>query len=187
MLISFPVFLQENPEAANLIRTTIDFYLTLQDHAGNFPCAMDETGNNARHELVHFCHGAPGAVYLFAKAFKLYKDDKYLQACIKCGDLVWTKGLLRKGPGICHGVAGSGYVFLIINQLLEGRDPKHVYRATKFAEFVDNPQFLREARRPDNPYSLYEGWAGTVCYLMDLLQPDTAEFPFFNLNVNYNA
>lgn len=184
MLISFPQFLNDNSDAANLIKGTIEFYLTLQDQTGNFPCAMDELGSQARHPdemLVHWCHGAPGAIYLFAKAYNVYKDDKFLQACLKCGELMWQRGLLRKGPGICHGVAGNGYVFLILNQLQEGKNPTHLYRAGKFAEFLEHPVFLKEARRPDSPYSLYEGWAGTVCYLMDLLQPETAEFPFFNV------
>ncbi len=188
MLISFPVFLNENPDAANAIKTTIDFYLGLQDPTGNFPCAMDETGRNQRRPedmLVHWCHGASGAIYLFSKAYHYYNEEKYLEACLKCGDLIWSRGLLRKGPGICHGVAGNGYVFLVIHQLLQGQDLKHLYRAGKFAEFLETPQFQAQARRPDNPYSLYEGWAGTVCYLMDLLQPEMAEFPFFNLNVSY--
>ncbi|CAL8102070.1 unnamed protein product [Orchesella dallaii] len=187
ILISFPAFLNENQEAAATIKATIDFYHTLQDPTGNFPCAMDETGPQSRHSdemLVHWCHGAPGAIYLFAKAYQVYGEQKYLDACMKMGDLMWTRGLLRKGPGICHGVAGNGYVFLVLNQLLEGKDPKQLYRARKFAEFLDCAQFLKEARRPDCPYSLYEGWAGTVCYLMDLLQPLAAEFPFFNLHVN---
>lgn len=84
-------------------------------------------------------------------------------------------------------MAGSGYVFLLINNLLDGKDPKHLYRALKFAEFLKNPTFLKEARRPDCPYSLYEGVAGTACFVLDLLQPIKAEFPFFNVYVNYNG
>lgn len=40
-----------------------------------------------------------GVVYLMAKAYLYWKEDKYLRSCIKCGDLVWIKGLLKKGPG----------------------------------------------------------------------------------------
>ena len=29
--------------------------------------------------------------------------------------------------------------------------------------------------------SLYEGTAGTVCFLADVLNPDDAEFPFFDI------
>ena len=58
-----------------------------------------------------------GVVYLFARAYKYFNDEKYLQACLRCGELTWQKGLLKKGPGICHGVAGSGYVFLLLYRL----------------------------------------------------------------------
>merc|ERR1712012_143191 len=130
----------------------------------------------AEHDLVHWCHGAPGVVYLFAKAYLVLNDVKYLDAALRCGDCVWKKGLLKKGPGICHGVAGSGYVFLLLYRLT-GED-MYLYRAERFGSFIFTEQFMNEARCPDRPFSLFEGWAGTACFLNDLLQPDAAEFPF---------
>jgi len=120
-----------------------------------------------------------GIVYLFAKAFLVWKDPKYLQACLLCGELTWQKGLLKKGPGICHGIAGSGYVFLLLYRLTS--DEKHLHRALKFAEFMQSQEFQQGAKTPDSPYSLYEGLAGTVCFLADLLHPQKAEFPFFDV------
>ena len=35
---------------------------------------------------------------------------------MRAADCVWLRGLLRKGPGLCHGVAGSGYVFLVMHR-----------------------------------------------------------------------
>jgi lantibiotic modifying enzyme len=103
ILLSFPTFMAENPEAEQLIKNSIDFYITLQDNLGNFPCALDEVGPGRQREendlLVHWCHGAPGAIYMLAKAYLHYKDKNYLDACLKCGEAVWTRGLLRKGPG----------------------------------------------------------------------------------------
>ncbi len=125
------------------------------------------------------CFLSAGVVYLLAKAYLVWKDEKYLQACLKCGELTWEKGLLKKGPGICHGVAGSGYVFLLLYRLTS--DDKHLHRALKFAEFMFTEEFKLRARRPDTPYSLYEGTAGTVCFLADLLRPQKAEFPFFDV------
>ena len=92
---------------------------------------------------------------------------------------MWQKGLLLKGPGICHGVAGCGYVFLLLYRLTS--DERHLHRALQFAEFMFSEQFLSAARIPDMPYSLYEGLAGTACFLVDLLQPKQAEFPFFDI------
>jgi len=60
---------------------------------------------------------------------------------------------LRKGPGICHGVAGSGFVFLLLFRLT--CDPKHLYRARKFAEFLFTDEF-KAARTPDCQFRLIE-------------------------------
>ena len=31
-------------------------------------------------ELVHWCHGAPGTVYLLARAYLVWRDEKYMVA-----------------------------------------------------------------------------------------------------------
>ena len=160
------------------IKTCIDMYLETQSADGNFPCVIED-GGKEEHKLVHWCHGGPGSIYLFGKAYLIFKDDKYLNAAIKIGELVWEKGLLKKGPGICHGVAGNGYVFLILNRLTN--DEKYLYRANCFADFLTNEMFLRKARTPDHPLSLYEGISGTICYLIDLLEPQNASFPFMDI------
>jgi lantibiotic modifying enzyme len=181
MMLESPIFignLNHLNEKQTLIKSTIDIFLQMQSQDGNFPCVFEDA-RKSEHKLVHWCHGAPGAIYLFAKAYIIFKDQKYLDACLKCGDLIWQKGLLRKGPGICHGLAGNGYVFLILYRLTN--DQKHLYRATCFSDFLTNQNFLREARTPDRPLSLYEGVAGTVCFLIDSLNPITAQFPFMDV------
>lgn len=35
------------------------------------------------------------------------------------------------------------------------------------------------ARTPDGPWSLYEGWGGTLCFYADLLEVGKAEFPLY--------
>lgn len=182
MLITVPGYIQHccGPDDVKDIKDSVDFLLGLQTPSGNFPCAMDEAPPYKQRpdseELVHWCHGAPGVVYLLVRAYLVWNEEKYLTGALKCGECLWNKGLLKKGPGICHGVAGSGYVFLLLHRLTG--DPKHLYRATKFADFLDTDTFKNEARKPDCPFSLYEGWAGTLCFLLDLSQPDQAHFPF---------
>ncbi|XP_028160499.1 lanC-like protein 3 [Ostrinia furnacalis] len=182
MLLSVPGYLDFNKSAAKDIRTTIDFIASLQTDEGNWPCCMEEVGLSD-HKLVHWCHGAPGTIYLMAKAYLVLKDQRYYNVCLRAGEIVWRKGLLRKGPGICHGVAGNGYVFLLLYRLTG--DEKYLHRAKKFADFMSTDEFLRDARLPDNPESLYEGTAGTVCFLADLLVPDKAEFPFQDVFSTY--
>jgi len=178
ILLSIPNYLSARPDAEKDLKNSVDFILQIQTPKGNFPCAMDELGQNARHsddELVHWCHGAPGTVYLLARAYLVWRDPKYLEALKRSADLCWEKGLLKKGPGICHGVAGTGYVFLLMYRLTQ--DQLYINRAVKCAEFLYNEEF-KKARTPDCPLSLYEGWAGTVCFLVDLLNIEQSSFPF---------
>lgn len=185
MLLSVPGYFQHNSTAEKDIKDSTDFLIGLQTPTGNLPCAMDEAqpfkSRAETDDLVHWCHGAPGTVYLFARAYLVWKESQYLEAALKCGECVWQRGLLKKGPGICHGVAGSGYVFLILYRLTQ--DKKHLYRALMFAEFLYTDTF-KSARTPDCPYSLYEGTAGTLCFLLDLLKPTEAAFPFSDVFVN---
>lgn len=180
MMLSFPSWLASRPEANDLLKKSINALIDLQTSSGNFPCAMDELAGQRppEEDLVHWCHGAPGTVYLLAKAYLTYQDKKYLQACIKCGEITWHKGLLKKGPGICHGVAGNGYVFLTLYRLTS--DLVHLHRAVQFSAFLYTKEF-QKARTPDSPYSLYEGLAGTACFIADLMEPAQSSFPFFNI------
>lgn len=179
ILLSVPGYFKHNPEAEKDVRGSVDWLVTLQTYEGNFPCAMGDL-KEPRHysdELVHWCHGAPGTVYLLARAHLTWggKETPYMPALEKAANITWRRGLLKKGPGLCHGVAGSGYVFLLMYRLT--RNKMHLHRAAKFAEFLFSETF-RGARTPDSPLSLYEGWSGTACFLLDLINPDQASFPF---------
>lgn len=156
------------------------FVSAMQEPDGNFPIALgSEKQRNTEKRLVHWCHGAPGAIYLLAKAYHVFKERRYLIACEKAAELIWDRGLLLKGAGICHGIAGNGYAFLILHRLTG--DPKYLYRANAFMQFLTHSEFETRARTPDRPYSLYEGIAGTVCFLIDLLAPEEAHFPFMDV------
>ena len=60
---------------------------------------------------------------------QVFKEEKYLKDAVECSDVVWQRGLLRKGYGICHGTAGNGYAFLSLYRLTQDR--KYLYRACK--------------------------------------------------------
>ncbi|KAL5289061.1 LANCL3.2 family protein [Megaselia abdita] len=161
------------------IKQSVDFFVSLQDEEGNFPTALEDIRTRREKRLIHWCHGAPGAVFLLIKSFNIFKDQKYLKSAELASEVIWKKGLILKGPGICHGVAGNGYCFLLLYRLT--KNPKYLYRAVKFMEFLTHEEFKAKARVPDRPFSLYEGTAGTVCFLIDLLATETAEFPFMDV------
>ena len=106
MLLSFPEHFSKRKDVESLIHKAVDYVLACECSNGNYPPVPGEV-RHQEDELVHWCHGAPGVVYLLAKAYLTWKDEKYLQAMRRSANLIWYKGLLRKGPGICHGVAGN--------------------------------------------------------------------------------
>ncbi|OON14916.1 hypothetical protein X801_09286 [Opisthorchis viverrini] len=118
-----------------------------------------------------------GAIMAYARAYLLWKDERYLAECRRCAETVWQRGLLKKGPGICHGVAGSGYALLLMFRLTG--ELVYLHRAAMFATFMQSDTF-RQARRPDCPHSLFEGLAGTACFFADLADPCKSGFPFMN-------
>ena len=77
--------LQHNPEAEKDVRGAVDWLVTLQTYEGNFPCAMGDL-KEPRHyseELVHWCHGAPGTVYLLARWW-IFSQSKLAPTCTCC-------------------------------------------------------------------------------------------------------
>ncbi|KAJ8910863.1 hypothetical protein NQ315_010810 [Exocentrus adspersus] len=162
-------------ELDNLIKPTIDYLTTQRFESGNFPSSLGRD----RDKYVQWCHGAPGFLYLYTTAYKVFHDPIYLQLAQDCGDIIWQRGLLKKGYSLCHGVSGNAYCFLELYQAT--KDEKHLYRAIKFAEWCLDYTSEHEQHRPDRPLSLYEGIAGPMYLLLDIQKPMEAKFPGFTL------
>jgi hypothetical protein len=59
-----------DPKETKAIRQTLDWMLTSQRFSsGNLRSSV----GSDRDKLVHWCHGAPGAVYLYVEAAKVSK------------------------------------------------------------------------------------------------------------------
>ncbi|CAH8539517.1 unnamed protein product [Schistosoma rodhaini] len=158
-----------------LILPTVDWMSQLQLNSGNWPSSLGDSLN--RDVLVHWCHGATGVIPLMLSAHKITGENKYLKCALDGGEAVWTRGLLHKGCGLCHGSAGSGFALLEIYQTTQ--DPKYLYRAIKFAEWCT--EYSKNATRiADRPYSLMEGLAGTLYFLVGILDPVHAKFPLLS-------
>eukprot|EP00210_Caulerpa_lentillifera_P002721 g2601.t1 len=168
-------------DAIPLIQSGLHFVLSLECDQnglygpyGFYPTTSSGIANQP--PLVHWCHGSTGAVFLFAKAYEIFQEEVFLNAAVRAGEVVWERGLLKKGPSLCHGVSGNGYALLKLYKVTH--DDKYLMRAACFAEFMMSTEF-RAARVPDNPWSLFEGWAGALCFLLDILNPHNSQFPFF--------
>ncbi|CAH8528134.1 unnamed protein product [Schistosoma guineensis] len=158
-----------------LILPTVDWMSHLQLSNGNWSPSL---GDSESHDiLVHWCHGATGVIPLMLSAYKITGENKYLKCALDGGEAVWTRGLLHKGCGLCHGSAGSGFALLEIYQTTQ--DPKYLYRAIKFAEWCTDC-FKNATRVADRPYSLMEGLAGTLYFLVGILDPVNSKFPLLS-------
>ncbi|XP_040209102.1 lanC-like protein 2 [Rana temporaria] len=169
-----PLAKVEQDTLTELVKPCIDYVRHKKFRSGNYPSSL----SNETDRLVHWCHGAPGVIHMLIQAHKLFKDEKYLKDAMECSDVIWQRGLLRKGYGICHGTSGNGYAFLSLYH--HTQDRKYLYRACKFAEWcLDYGK--HGCRIPDRPYSLFEGMAGAIHFLSDVLTPETSRFPAFEL------
>ncbi|XP_042216662.1 lanC-like protein 2 [Homarus americanus] len=161
-------------ELTELIQPTVDYLCNLQFPSGNMPSST----SNPSDKLVHWCHGAPGSLFLFAKAYQIFGDTSYLEYAKKCGECIWERGLLKKGYGLCHGSAGNGYAMLYLYQVTG--DAVYLYRAAQFGNWCQD-YGTHGCLTPDRPLSLFEGLAGNIHFLVDLINPDEAKFPAFVL------
>lgn len=89
----------------------------------------------------------------------------------RAASLVYQKGLLCKGVGLCHGVAGSVYALLAASDAMGlwkhyEHSKVHFLRAIHLAHLATSYSQLTlagEMTSPDKPWSLYGGVAGMCC------------------------
>lgn len=129
---------------------------------------------------MHWCHGAPGWIITLLVLDRILKEEKLVSKldlvaeAEKLGELVWQRGLLRKGVGLCHGISGNGFCFLQLFQFTG--DEKWLNAAKYFAGFAVK-KLSEIGGLPDRPNSLFEGKIGLAVFLLDLKNPKEARFP----------
>lgn len=177
-LLQFPAELVRIPDAYQHIRDTADALLGQRFPSGNLPSSE----GSVRDELVHWCHGPVGLVPLLLLMADVFGEARYRAIATELGELIWTRGLLStKGPGLCHGIPGNGYVFLALQRASSQEETLWLRRARHFA--VVTVQKMRElTRNADTPASLFEGAAGALSFWQDSLAAETdiqqaARFP----------
>ncbi|KAG7095075.1 hypothetical protein E1B28_005864 [Marasmius oreades] len=170
---------------------TAEWLISLQDGEGNWPTkapsrSIGQHRNEDSNDLVQWCHGAPGTLILLAKILQL-SDSEPLKFNISPSthssiivslrggaSIVYRHGLLRKGIGLCHGIAGSVYSLLAVTDAMalvdddgNKRDSRYYFiRAAHLAELATTFETLtkeREMKVPDRPLSLFGGLAGMCC------------------------
>ena len=139
---------------------------------------------------IRWCHGAPGLIILFSTILKRASEfsippglqSKLRSAIVKASDLTYREGFLTKGVGLCHGVSGSVFALLAASEVLDGGEkgllPGRFYQAVHLAFLGSHCHGMTqkgELRRPDAPYSLYEGLSGMCSAFAAILERITPD------------
>jgi hypothetical protein len=90
------------------IEETVKQFCDLLDKTGS---RLPECKGETKYK-VYFCSGGPGAIPMLTMAAQMFPDlsDKLMQHACKIGQIIWEKGLIVKGNGLCHGIVGNGYM-----------------------------------------------------------------------------
>jgi hypothetical protein len=166
------------PEFYNAVADTISGLCTiLLEHDGDLPMATPSWPSARPSPLVQLCHGTPGLLLLLATAAgnkpfaTAYWRNEWNRAIDVGSDKIWREGLLSKGAGLCHGIAGNALPLLLIARSMGSRDlgPRLLGKALKMlcvaqeaTPITQTKDAARVYRTPDNPNSLFEGLAGTI-------------------------
>ncbi|CAL1710767.1 unnamed protein product [Somion occarium] len=207
MLISAPKHLLV--DHWDMIVRTISWLVDIQLPSGNWPSKagrhmFKKVEEDERDQLIQWCHGATGTLILLSTLLRKFSSQSTSattsssthrslgvpetlvssarKALASGGDLVYTHGLLRKGVGLCHGVAGSVFALLAVSDALSspispGPTPstqgqhavvidQYFFYAIHLSQLALSYETLTQRgdmRVPDRPYSLYEGLAGMCC------------------------
>ncbi|KAH8802830.1 hypothetical protein F5884DRAFT_803260 [Xylogone sp. PMI_703] len=94
-----------NPEFAEKMEGYLTEMLSIQVEDGNWPSSLP----GGRTKLVQFCHGAGGWVISLLALRPHFPNlhSQIDQAVSKGRNCILEKGLLRKIPNLCHGIAGN--------------------------------------------------------------------------------
>ncbi|KAK2049443.1 abscisic acid ABA receptor [Colletotrichum somersetense] len=154
-----------DPTLANnsMVRNALQRLLSLQHQSGNWPT---EDTDDGYHELVQFCHGAPGFVSSLLHIGELFPDMRcQIENAIALGRrCIWQQGLLRKEPCLCHGILGNalGLSGTERSHFLAWSLPSKVAEERQKDESIFSPE---DGRRMSIWFNYWPSaaWTWTVC------------------------
>lgn len=151
-----------------LISDTITYLVNLASNDGHLPSSLPVKPRPD--SLVQVCHGSPGLLLLLI-AFRSHYEQHYhpdwQTTESKASRSVWETGLLRKGLGVCHGVTGNAWPWLLLAYSTRSTKSNLSRALTFLVHAMELPPMVHSPimpyDTPDHPYSLFEGLAGAVC------------------------
>jgi len=182
LLTALPFITLNEQQKTRLYATCEWFATSSQAQASNKNFLSRPEGSD---HLVQWCHGAPGVIPLLLKYNSMFNSTAAMKAAKEASELVFEKGLLKKGFGICHGIAGNMHCLLQMYHATS--DAKYWRMVMYYANTIANATYQQSLLlKPDCPYSLFEGLAGTVVALENVLEfgakgNSLPHFPAFHL------
>jgi hypothetical protein len=141
----------------------------IEDGLANWPMTVEDDGLVGWDGQIRlqWCHGGAGVI----ASASAYLDEELLLAG---AELVWRAGppSMEKGPGLCHGTAGSGYAFLKVFD--RTGDERWLERARGFAVHALGQTERWRERRGRGRYSLWSGDVGAALFAADCLDARAA-------------
>ncbi|KAL7555175.1 hypothetical protein ACHAWF_018831 [Thalassiosira exigua] len=120
----------------------------------------------------------------------LLRDRKYLERAEKIStNVIYCRGVLNKGVGLCHDISGNAYCFLAMHrgrkmldhsssEMSKLKGNEWLQWAHHFAAFAI--YHVREMFHvPDRSYTLCKGITGLIMLLRDFHDPVHMRFPCF--------
>jgi lantibiotic modifying enzyme len=154
------ILLQGGEDVTEETAAALAKYAVVEDGLANWPMvAGDELLGYDGQIRVQWCHGAAGVVSSSAG----YLGEELL---LGGAELCWQAGppsLEKKGPGLCHGTAGTGYSFLKVFE--RTGDEKWLDRARRFAVHA-----LEQVGHAEPRHSLFTGGIGAALFAADCLE-----------------
>ncbi|KAK2810000.1 hypothetical protein FQN50_003416 [Emmonsiellopsis sp. PD_5] len=95
------------------------------ENNGHLPSSLPVHPTSHPSPLVQICHGSPGLLLLLAQArstpllINSFWEPDWDQAILLGTQRVWEEGILLKGGGICHGIAGNSWPLLTLHDSFE--------------------------------------------------------------------
>ena len=135
-----------------------------------------ELGHAQSQYMPGWCNGSSGQVFLWALAWRMFQEKRFLDLALQSGWNVWEDP--ARVPTLCCGLAGRGHALL------------HLHRLTRERPWLNRARILAEAaaaslqQHPspeinDYEHSLYKGHLGVAQLVADLECPDAGVLPFF--------
>jgi hypothetical protein len=118
--------MKEDMKMMDTLRCTcVDLSFTISQNEGMLSDVTEKEGtkNYTPQFKHHFCHGSPGAIPFLLAAAKVFERDErqFLDSAAKAGYMTWRYGVLLKGNGLCHGIAGNAYMMHMLYREWDAR------------------------------------------------------------------